>query len=129
MGPVVITTLKAFGCWRGLLLIAFEPVFDDVVIKLFGPEHPCKPLPRDLFGIRRQVLRNNRLVKFISFVLTSGEDSIEINRQQSQEQTGSGQSAANGGRLARAGSDNERLLWFPSGLDSQLVSRPEQCSR
>ena len=45
MPPLAVTALLTFGRRRWLRRIAIQPLLDDVMIKLFAPQHPGERLP------------------------------------------------------------------------------------
>ena len=53
VGPRVVAALGAFLRWGRIAWVAFQPVFDDVVIELLGPQHSGKALTHDILRIRQ----------------------------------------------------------------------------
>ena len=65
--------------WR-IAGIAFQPILDDVVIELLGPQHSGKALAHDVLRIWREILRDDRRVEFVSFALAEREDLVEVGK-------------------------------------------------
>ena len=51
MLPIVISSRPATGRRHGRVLISSQPVLDDVLIELFGPEQPRGHLASNTFSI------------------------------------------------------------------------------
>jgi hypothetical protein len=78
MLPLVIPPLKAFSrrfrCGR----ITIQPLFDNVMIELFGPEHAGECLAHDQLRILGQIFGNDGLIELICLVDATAEDLLEI---------------------------------------------------
>ena len=52
VGPLMVAALPAFLRWGRIAWVAFQPVFDYVVIELLRPQHAGKALTHDVLCIR-----------------------------------------------------------------------------
>src|ERR1700685_3783582 len=57
--------------------VAAQPILDDVVIELLGPEHPCKALAHNVPRVCGKILRNHRCVEIIGLTLPECERFVE----------------------------------------------------
>src|ERR1700680_153830 len=62
---------------RGTAGVSLQPLFDDIVIELFGPKQPGEALPHHALCVRRQIPWDNRRVEIIRFTFTGGKHAIE----------------------------------------------------
>src|ERR1051326_358953 len=76
--PLVIATANTLAGRFGCAWITIEPLFDDVVIELFGPEHAGEGLPHDEAFVSREVSWDYGFVKLIGFTKTIGEYLVEL---------------------------------------------------
>ena len=74
MLPVVISSRPAIGRRDGCVLISGQPVLDDVLIELLGPEQARGRLSSDTFSILIEP-SDSQLVKFIGLAFPSVKDS------------------------------------------------------
>ena len=78
MLPLMVATVLAFAGRRELAGVAFDPLADVVIKKLFRPNHSGESLPLDITRIGISVVRLELRVKFIGLAQTCGEDAVEI---------------------------------------------------
>src|ERR1700726_1675583 len=71
VSPLMIASLPSLLGWAWVVRVASQPILDDVMIELLGPEHPRKALAHDVLRVCGEILRNDRRVKF--FRLTPPE--------------------------------------------------------
>src|SRR5579862_4408477 len=77
VSPLMIAPFPSLPGWGRVVWIASQPVSDDVVIELLGPEHSRKTLPHDVLRVCGEILRNDRCVKFIGLTPPQRELFIE----------------------------------------------------
>src|SRR5438046_2265760 len=67
MPPIMIATLESAGRRLGHRRVAFQPLIDDVVIKLLAPEKAGRGLPNDTSLRSVEWCYCNRAIKIICF--------------------------------------------------------------
>src|ERR1700730_743893 len=77
MGPFVVASLPPFFRRGRISQISLQPISDDVVVELLGPQHASKTLAHHVPRIGREVLRNDGGVELISFTLAKREGPVE----------------------------------------------------
>src|SRR5690349_16288487 len=78
MFPLVIATAHTLRRRLRCCRITIQPLLDDVVIELFGPEHACECLTHNKPRVSREVFGNYAAVKLIGFAKSIGEGFIEL---------------------------------------------------
>src|SRR5712692_7043845 len=81
MGPLMVTAVPALLRRGRVGPVTLQPVLDDVVIELLGPQHARKALAHNILCIRGKVLRNDGGVKLIGFALTQRESLVETDKR------------------------------------------------
>src|SRR5262249_8874002 len=71
--PLAIASVLPIRWRRGLPAVAVEPLLDDVVVILLGPEQAGEGLTRDVLRVARQVLRDHAAVELVGL----GDASLE----------------------------------------------------
>ena len=106
--PLMVAALATLRGRGRIARIAFEPIFDDVVIELLGPQHAGKTLSHDVLCIWREVLRNHCGVELVSFVLAEREGFVEAGKGVFALEIRIGKAEADDGGLA--GADRELVV-------------------
>src|SRR5215467_2493839 len=101
MAPYVIAPMPASFRGRRLSGIAIEPVANDVVIKLLGPEHPRERLAHDVLCVGREVLGYHGSVEFVCLALSRFKDLFKLTAQWVYRLGRIGQAQADGRCLTR----------------------------
>src|SRR6266446_3634747 len=78
MAPSVVATLLPFCRRRRLHRVAVQPLLDDVMIKLFAPQHAGERLALNGTVFLTQRWRRELRIKFISFVVSLLKDVVEV---------------------------------------------------
>src|ERR1700730_9166743 len=77
VSPLMITPFPSLLGWTWVVRVASQPILDDVMIELLGPEHPRKALAHDVLGVSGEILRNDRCVKFFRLAPPERERFVE----------------------------------------------------
>src|SRR5580704_5255595 len=80
MRPVVVAAYGARRGWRRCGWVPLQPVGDEIVIILLGPEHSREGLSCYQFFIRCEFCGNNHIVEIISLLAALLQQRIEINK-------------------------------------------------
>ncbi len=67
MLPIVVAAVPAGIGRRGFVGVSLQPVFNNVVIKLLGPEEPRVRLAGDISMVRGKIFGDARVIKRIGF--------------------------------------------------------------
>src|ERR1051325_636801 len=78
MFPLVIAAPHALCRRLRRSRITTQPLLDDVVIELLGPEHAGECLAHDKPRISREVFGNYAVVKLVGFTKSIGEGLVEL---------------------------------------------------
>src|SRR5437868_4732290 len=78
MAPLGVASVLSLRRRCGLARIALEPLFDDVMIKLFGPKHPRQRLAMDELMLGAQTRWLQSRVEFVCFSPARAEDRVEM---------------------------------------------------
>src|SRR5215469_10121661 len=73
MRPLVVAALLALLRWGRIAQIALQPILNDVVIELLGPQHAGEALPHHVLSVCCQVSRNYRRVELVGFTLAKSK--------------------------------------------------------
>src|ERR1700758_3260187 len=63
--------------WAWVVRVASQPILDDVMIELLGPEHSRKALAHDVLRVCGEILRNDSRVKFVCLTPPERECFVE----------------------------------------------------
>ena len=114
--PLVIATLVPLLGRRRVAGIALQPVLDDVVIELLGPEHSGKALAHHVLLVGRQVLRNDGRVKFVGLNPTQPQDPFEVVKCAFSVEVAFSESQADDDRLSRTDCESVMSGRFGPGM-------------
>src|SRR5262245_6298667 len=78
MTPTEVPASLAAGRGRRKSRIPFEPVVNDVIVKLFTPQHPGKGLTLDRFEFARHPRGSDPVVELVRGLDFTGEYTIKI---------------------------------------------------
>src|SRR5437879_10284192 len=112
----MISTFVPLLGWRRVAWIALQPVVDDVVIELLGPEHSGKALAHHILLIGQQVLRYDGRVKLVRLKPAQAEDPVEIVKCAFSVEVAFSESQADDDRLSRTDCESVMSGRFGPGM-------------
>jgi hypothetical protein len=81
VSPLMVAPFPSLLGWAWVIRVASQPIRDDVMIELLGPEHPRKTLAHYVLGVCGKIPRNDRCVKFIGLTSPERERFVEAGKR------------------------------------------------